>query len=520
MSADTVLARINAALARAGIAAALSLGAAGSAAPVPVPGVTTLAASLTLTLPLPEGLIVVAAGGAAPTPAGPDLELSSATVVTGSTVSAETARVPEGGVIVWGDGTQGGTEHVYTVPGTYSVRVEVDGAVLRSTIRTLTVLGPHGLPEWFTAPFQAPLVITEGGVYSGNYRSNDWRVPAVQIKTREAVFLGKMRLEGRGVLVECAYEDVTLTMRNVYGVGLNPNEAGRRHGRFVNCEDFVSVDIENCYCEKTSGIYFRSWTGRAAQGTPTINVQKVRAKNIEGRLSDGAGGYSAGFYRVQFLQINAIANIPRVKIKWNSVLNEARNSRVEDNINLGGSSGTEDSWIEIAYNLIDGAYDAVPGARYTGGGILIGDGAGGQNIHVHHNAVVQSSNYSVANAGAHRNVLFEDNRWASTGRLADGTLVNTINDNGGYNRNYARALNWQPASVIWRRNIAAHGKPTASNPNRRGDYSLNAPTLSTSIDNTSLNGGVGAVTDADVQAVRDWHAGLVAAGNVTIGLAA
>ncbi|MFB9993298.1 NPCBM/NEW2 domain-containing protein [Deinococcus oregonensis] len=275
--------------------------------------------------------------------------------------------------------------------------------------------------------FDGPLVITRGGTYSGHWESLDSSLPAVRIRTSEPVIIENSSIRGRGTLIQGFH--TRLTVRNTRGISLNPEFAGRSPGRFVNLEEVYDVHLENNLLEGTGGIYIRQYRGDTAQGE-TIKVLRNLVKNIDGRQSDGNGGYSdKAFNWAQFVQLNDVTRIAGAEIAWNQVINEPGKSRVEDNINLFVSSGTPISPIKIHDNYIQGAYNALPAtdAKFSGGGILIGDGKVSDPTkngyaHVYRNQVVSTTNYGIAIAGGMGSVL-ENNRVLSSGRLPDGSPV-------------------------------------------------------------------------------------------------
>jgi hypothetical protein len=275
--------------------------------------------------------------------------------------------------------------------------------------------------------FGGPLVITRGGTYSGNWESLDPSIPAVRIRTSEPVVIENSLIRGRGTLIQGFH--TRLTVRNTRGTSLNPELAGRSPGRFANLEEVYDVHLENNLLEGTGGIYIRQYLGNAAQGE-TITVLRNMVKNIDGRQSNGNGGYSdKAFNWAQFVQFNDVTRIAGAEIAWNQVVNEPGKSRVEDNINMYVSSGAPNSPIKIHDNYIQGAYNAAPAtdAKFSGGGILIGDGKVSDPTksgyaHVYRNQVVSTTNYGIAIAGGIGSLL-ENNRVLSSGRLPDGSPV-------------------------------------------------------------------------------------------------
>src|SRR5580765_4649533 len=87
----------------------------------------------------------------------------------------------------------------------------------------------------------SPLLITHGGVYSGEYRSDDANVPVVYIDTAEPVTIENATLRGRGKLIESRAKHADITIRNTRGFGENPNVSGKSAGRFASIERFDRV---------------------------------------------------------------------------------------------------------------------------------------------------------------------------------------------------------------------------------------------------------------------------------------
>jgi hypothetical protein len=286
----------------------------------------------------------------------------------------------------------------------------------------------RGVPD---LAYRAPTLITEGGTYSGDWVSLDSDVPALQIETVEPVVIENSTLAGRGELIK-AVGPTDIAVRDSRGYGLNPNEEGRAPGRFLSAVGFVNVELENNYMAGTAGVYLHNYSGDGTLAQ-TIKVLRNEVENIEGRHSDGAGGFSrTGFHRVQFLQLNNVKNITGVDIGWNQVVNRPGESRVEDNINVYLSRGTPESPILIHDNYIQGAYPALPDAEdYSGGGIIT-DGktcdpaAATAFVEISENQVVGTSNYGIALYGGHDNSV-HDNRVVSSGQLADGSYVGSQN---------------------------------------------------------------------------------------------
>jgi hypothetical protein len=304
--------------------------------------------------------------------------------------------------------------------------------------------------------YAGPIVITHGGTYSGNWQSLDPNTPAVTIRTAEPVVIANSRISSRSSLIKTRIAHAKLTVRDTSGYGLNADVRGHAPGRFLDAEGFDNIDLENNYLEGTSGIYLLD----ANVGSGTVRVIANRALNIDGRKSDGQGGFldfntrtrlsdgttEDGSKSVQFLALDKVRHVPGMEVAWNQVINEPGRSRVEDNINIYLSSGTADSPLRIHDNYIQGAYTIKPWQGnysdgtwnynwvYSGGGILLGDGKttdpakAASFVRAYRNEVVSTTNYGVAIAAGHDNVFF-DNRLVSCDRLADGRTI--VGDNSG-----------------------------------------------------------------------------------------
>ena len=109
----------------------------------------------------------------------------------------------------------------------------------------------------------------------------------------------------------------------------------------------------------------------------TFKVLNNVSHNIDGRLSDGKGGYltTPGDHYVQFFQTNGLHNMVGAEVAWNQVTNDPGQSLVEDNISIFDTTGSRRNPISIHDNYIKGAYAIDPQHEtdYTGGGIMLSD---------------------------------------------------------------------------------------------------------------------------------------------------
>ena len=360
--------------------------------------------------------------------------------------------------------------------------------------------------------YSGPIVITSGGTYSGNWQSNNPNVAAVTIRTTAPVIIDHSNIQSKGDLIATGVSGVNLTVENTNGYGLNPDVAGDSPGRFIDAYSFKNVVVEHDYLQGTAGIELDTHQGSSG----TIKILDNKALNIDGRISNGAGGWltyndrenlstgawDSGYNVAQFIQLSNVHAVPGIEIGWNQVINQPGNSRVEDNINIYDSSGTSSSPILIHDNYIQGAYTIDPtqsnysdGTYYydwtfSGGGILLGDGrtttlsqAAGY-VQAYNNEVVSTTNYAIAIAAGHDEVFY-NNRMISSGLLPDGQTMNGTNsgayiwnsyhvstrifynDSGygnlvGWTQEGNRRDSWVPNATSWTNNTHFSGAVTLS----------------------------------------------------------
>ncbi len=352
-------------------------------------------------------------------------------------------------------------------------------------------------------------MITRGGLYMGAWQSLDPRVPAVDIQTSELV---EIQGEGRatGTLIDSRYKAANLVLRQFQGTGLNPNDRALFPGRFLDVQGIQSLLMDEITVDGFGGIYVNEFQ-RGKVVDYTIQLRRILYRNVEGRYSDGNGGWQEKFYRLQALQLNNLRDVPGVDVGYFRVDNEPGKSRAEDVINIHDSTGTPESWMKLHHILINGAYGWPVDAVYSGGGIMLSD-TWAENVELTHSTVLEASNYGIAVATGN-NLRVADCLVLGTGRLPDGTLLDGDPDAGFYAQNYNPLRGKRrPETVIFERNRSGWGRPRKDNPDARWDYSIDQ-SMATQRDNTSLPAGPIRQELLD-QAVRDWEAGAVAAGMV------
>lgn len=281
--------------------------------------------------------------------------------------------------------------------------------------------------------YKGPIVIKKGGVYSGNWQSLDANVPAVRIRTWQPVIIQNSNIRSRGSCIDVFGVRGNVTVKNTNGYGMNPNVAGKYPGRFLDVDGFVNIVAVNNYMQNTSGMYFYNYVGNH---TPkqTVTVMRNIAVNIDGRQSDGLGGWAnvaanPDQYK-QFVQFNGLQGMAGVQVAWNQIINQPNQSRVEENINLFNTTGSPTSPILVHDNYILGAYpgNAVDALDYTGGGIMMSD-QGSSYITAYNNQVVNTGGIGITITSGHDN-HFVSNRIISSGLSPAGVLMPWSNVGG------------------------------------------------------------------------------------------
>jgi len=368
--------------------------------------------------------------------------------------------------------------------------------------------------------YNSPLVITKGGTYSGNWESLSPGTPAVTIDTTQPVTITNSNIQSKGdeICSGGGVSGVQLTVTNTNFYGLNPGVAGYSPGYAVSLYQADNVVLQNDYLQNTRG--FGLWQH---QGSGTITIRYNSVLNIDGRISNGNGGWMTGntlgtdYNIANFVVLYQVHDLAGINIAWNQVINQPGNSRVEDNININDSSGTAASPILIHDNYIDGAYninptDSSPGWNYSGGGILLGDGTATDPslatgyVQAYNNVVIGTTNYGIAIAAGHDETIY-NNTVISSGLLPDGQKIADQNV-GIYIWNYYGTS----SSVFY--NDSGYGNTVGwigPGGNRNDWWSPNAASWE---NNTSLAGAITLTTEASQ--LTAWQNKL-ATNNVTLG---
>ena len=267
-----------------------------------------------------------------------------------------------------------------------------------------------------------PIEITHGGVYSGNWTSNDARVAAVTIRTDEDVVLQNATVSGRGnvIAVTGGKNGAHVTIRNVTGTALDAGVSGAARGAFLLAQQVAALTVDHC---TMTGMAFGI---KASVSTPSVlRITNNRAVNLEDRASDGHGGLLPTRPVLgHFILLNHVVAAGGAEIAWNEAVQTMGSTSTEDAINIYESSGSKDHPIRVHDNYLEGQSTAVPGKSYTGTA-LIADGSAAANaaptawVVFENNQVVATAGTAVGIAYGH-DVTARNNRVVSCGVDAAG----------------------------------------------------------------------------------------------------
>ncbi len=296
---------------------------------------------------------------------------------------------------------------------------------------TAAVASSIGNIQW-----SGPINITQGGTYSGNWKSTNPNTAAVTISTTDPVIIQNSYVTGPADLIDDPVYGNNLTVKNVIGIGVNPNVSGQAYGVFVDAQNSVLLDVENSYFENVRfGVYLRGYTGNR-NGTQTITILNNRGRNILGVESNGNNGTLPGETNWQFahaIQLSEAYGVPGIQIAWNEIVNYPSQSLVNENINMFDSGGTSSSPAQIHDNYVQGAYAYNPAVdSYNGGGFTT-DGTGSDTVqtassfnNIYNNQFVDTVNMAIEIGTGHDNAAY-NNRAISAGLLPNGTKIPSQN---------------------------------------------------------------------------------------------
>jgi hypothetical protein len=309
------------------------------------------------------------------------------------------------------------------------------------------------------ATFSGPIIITVGGTYQGNWKSNDPGVPAVSVFTTQPVTIVNSRAIGAGDLVNIGSK-ANVTIRESCFVGVYP-AAGKTRGNAIHAYQVASLTVDHCDFVSVGGlgIFVQGYLGDSTPDN-SVKIRYNRFENLDARVSDGNGGYirTESSQWSHGIMLVDVQRVPEMEIAWNQIVNEPYNSGVGDSISVFDSSGTLSSPIQVHDNYIQGGWDTdlkqlddppYYGSAFTTDGFFQTDpDLTTAFLKVHHNQAVSFGNSGIGIAIGHDIELYA-NRVVSSGQLADGTPSTTSYALG------IQHLNWQnnPAGVFGNNSI-------------------------------------------------------------------
>ena len=339
------------------------------------------------------------------------------------------------------------------------------------------------------AAFTGPIRITSGGTYTGNWQSPDRTTPVVQIFTTQPVTIVNSRLRGPGDLLTGG-PGTNVTVQESCFVGTFPAPRGTYKGRAIALWRAANVRIEHNDFDSTGGYelgtdFSRPYGGATilvlehlGDGTAnsTIKIRYNRFHNLDGRFSDGLGGYLATAVSGYSIGIHTanIFGLPGMEIAWNQIINEPYQSGSGDSINILDTSGTAVSPMQVHDNYIQGGWDADPangdGLLYFGAAITT-DGIYQTDprltvgfLKIHDNQAVGFGNVGMSISIGH-DVEMYNNRAVSSGQLSNGTSSATSWATGFQHMNGWR--NNPPSSFF---NNSVHDNVSGVRKQRRGSW--------------------------------------------------
>ena len=286
--------------------------------------------------------------------------------------------------------------------------------------------------------------------------------------------------------------------------------------QFVNIGLFKSVHIEhNAITGYATGVRLLNFDVDITRAGQVVRVRFNRFKNMDGRMSDGSGGYllehKAGG---QAIGLDTIRNAD-VEIAWNEIINAPFQSQTEDVISTYESGGTSAKSVLIHDNYVQGNYAANPAAAidFSGCGINLGDSPAKHPdvgyTDAYNNQVVSLQNSGICvTAGHHQRI--RNNRVVSSSYILEGTLLGSSWRSGYTYNNYYNSPNWAN-NTMYDNAYSVADKNLQTQPN----YTPSG-TPTEVYNNTELFAR--APTTADEQAEFTLWQQKVAANNITLGV--
>jgi hypothetical protein len=330
------------------------------------------------------------------------------------------------GGVAGGNSTSGtiSTSGLYTAP-----QLAPNAPVEVTATEASDSLASGGAAVTVTGLNQAPITITYGGTYTGNWASDDPGTPAILVQTNEPVLIENSSVTGKGnlIVVKGSGSGANVTIQNVTGTALDPGIAGKQRGSFFFGTAMNSLAVTNCAMTGVSfGVYVEQSTLTA------LSIGNNAANNMEDRASDGNGGFTTVRPSLgHFVILSGVHATSGGDISWNQVIDADGNASVEDIINIYGSSGQSvANSIRIHDNYLQGAFSpANADDNYTGSGIMMDGSSNSLDtatgfVQIYDNQIVHTANVGIGlNAG--HDISAIDNSIVSCGKDASGNWIAT-----------------------------------------------------------------------------------------------
>lgn len=346
--------------------------------------------------------------------------------------------------------------------------------------------------EYLRTHLENPLII------SGNFIGNNETAINItfdpSLYNREIIIENSLIQSNHGLIsFDNNKKKYKITIRNCRIIGNYRNVRCERARPLVAYLHYPSkFHFYNNYIEHTGGVWINGdnpsvetipWSqtveGQEYITTVDIKIYENKFKNIDGRISDGEGGYlkhadpwnpktpictnSRQDASMPAIGIRGLPQMKNVEISWNEIINEPDNSSSGDNIVIFNSGGESSKFpIKVHNNYIQGVYaypanpklddliespgklcftphrnvnkaDSLelykPLKGFVGGGILIADGDKGSfeanskyscfSI-AYNNQIVSTANYGIQIAVGHSNTI-TGNRVISSGKIGNSS---------------------------------------------------------------------------------------------------
>lgn len=352
--------------------------------------------------------------------------------------------------------------------------------------------------------YDAPLVINDAlisargsNIFEGNWEQANFADnhtgngygAAIVLATANPVVIRNSRIKAQCYGIQWSVINSQLTLENCVIECKNTQSAGKSAQRALNILRPRSLTVE--HCTLIGG-------GIQLSETPStgsfVRIRYNRALNIDGRKSDGAGGYvfeasnsTAYFEAKQFLQLRDGIVVADGEVSWNEIINDPFVSRREDAINIFGGSGVSAKPFSIHDNCIKGGHPTRPyDIGYSGAGFLVEDaGATASYVDIDDNHVIGAGNCAMNLVGGGvSHIRARRNRFVSCGRV-NGVNVHSsamnspVNVYGGTGPTYVELIDtgysWRNSATAVQKDIWFDAIGNVGN-SETGSYVIGTPT--------------------------------------------